>query len=189
MNRLTGLSRRRWLRLGAGALLLAGWPGALRAKEPATKPFHFLALNDLHFADAGCTPFFERLVKQLKATQEHPEFCLLQGDLSDTGKPEQLDAVRGLFKTLGIPVYAVIGNHDYRVDGSRQPYEQTFPGALNYTFEHQGWQFVGLDTSEGGKVQVRASQATLDFLDQTLPKLDRSRPPQTMVERWAYFFR
>lgn len=60
MLNLPGLSRRQWLRLSAGALLVAGWPGALGATEPDAGAFSFFALNDLHFTDAGCTPLFAR---------------------------------------------------------------------------------------------------------------------------------
>jgi 3',5'-cyclic AMP phosphodiesterase CpdA len=49
----------------------------------------------------------------MKAHAEQPEFCLVVGDLAENGKPTELGPVRDLLKTLGIPAYAVIGNHDY----------------------------------------------------------------------------
>ena len=46
----SAITRRKWLRLSAGALLSLGvWPGRLRgADAPANDDFTFIAVNDLH---------------------------------------------------------------------------------------------------------------------------------------------
>jgi 3',5'-cyclic AMP phosphodiesterase CpdA len=171
------ISRRELLRLGAGGLLAAGlWPGTLRAADKATEPFDFIAVNDLHYIDAGCGEWLAGVVKQMKA---HPNvaFCLVGGDLVEGGTPEQLAGVREVLKGLGLPYYAVVGNHDWRTQTDRKPYEEHFPDRINYHFGQGGWQFVCLDTSDGVRYAKTAVQpATLKWLDDTLPKLDRSRP-------------
>ena len=103
------------LRFGAGGLLAAGlWPGALRAEGAGGMgAFHFLVVNDLHYIDQRDGRWLERVIRQMKAHAEQPEFCLVVGDLAENGKPTELGPVRDLLKTLGIPAYAVIGNHDY----------------------------------------------------------------------------
>ncbi|MGB8464260.1 MAG: metallophosphoesterase, partial [Terrimicrobiaceae bacterium] len=59
----------------------------------------------------------------------------------------------------------------------RRPYEQIFGNQLNYAFEHGGWQFIGLDTTDGIEWQnTTISPTTLSWLDENLPKLDRRRP-------------
>lgn len=71
----------------------------------------------------------------------------------------------------------VIGNHDYESKTSRKAYEDVFPDRLNYHFQHQGWQIVAFDSTEGnlgGGTTVQP--ATLQWLDDTLPKLDRKLP-------------
>jgi 3',5'-cyclic AMP phosphodiesterase CpdA len=179
MNHSTTITRRQALALGAGGLLAAGlWPGALRAEgERGGDPFFFLAINDLHYLDKRCTNYLAGAFQQMKSQREKPEFLLVIGDLVDNGKPEQLGAVRDLIKDFGLPVYAVIGNHDYRVQDDRKSYEELFPGRLNYHFEHKGWQFLGLDSTDGVRYKdVAAPDATLRFLDGTLPKLDRKKP-------------
>jgi 3',5'-cyclic AMP phosphodiesterase CpdA len=174
----THLTRRQLLRRSAGSLLTAGlWPGALWAADgPATEEFHFLVVNDVHCLDRRCHPFLERVIKQMKAHKEPIDFCLLAGDLSEHGKAEQLEPVRDIFKGLGKPVHVVIGNHDYLTPDDRKPYEKAFPRSINYRFEHRGWQFLGLDSSEGQKAQAAVQPATLRWLDDTLPKLDRKKP-------------
>ena len=78
-----------------------------------------------------------------------PDFCLINGDLSDNGAPAQLTAVKQIFATLGIPIYATFGNHDHDTDTTHTAFDQIFPGSLNYHFEHAGWQFIGLDSTAG----------------------------------------
>ncbi len=81
------------------------------------------------------------------------------------------------FAGLGMTTYPVIGNHDYLAQDDRKTYEDLFPGRLNYLFEHCGWYFLGLDTSDGVRWEkTTIGPATLHFLDKTLPKLDKARP-------------
>lgn len=171
------MTRRDLLRMSAGSLLAAGlWPGALRAGEGRGGEFRFVVANDIHYANATCGRWLEQqVVARMK--DDKPEFCLLAGDLGNVGKREELAGVRDVFKTLGVPVYATIGNHDWTKWDDRSMYEALFPNQLNYHFEHSGWRIVGLDTTDGvhwAKVSVQAP--TLKWLDETLPKLDRKQP-------------
>ena len=87
------------------------------------------------------------------------------------------DRRAGGLERLGIPVHAVPGNHDHLTDTDRVAYEASFPNQANYRFEQCGWQFVGLDTSEGTHFKdTHISQVTLDWLDAELPRLDRAKP-------------
>ena len=52
-----------------------------------------------------------------------------------------------------------------------------FPLRLNYYFRHEGWQFIGLDTSEGLKYEkTSVPAATLGWLDEYLPRLAPRKP-------------
>jgi hypothetical protein len=143
----------------------------------AASDFTFVVLNDLHFHDEACATWFEEAIAALKASASAAELCLIAGDLADDGKGEQLAGVRDAFRELGIPTYSAIGNHDYRDAKNRRSYEDIFRGQINYTFDHSGWQFVGLDTTEGIKWRdTTISPTTLAWLDDNLPKLDRRKP-------------
>jgi hypothetical protein len=173
------LTRREWLRLSAGALLSLGlWPGRLRgADAPATDDFTFIAVNDLHALEEACRPWFDEVVRQMKASAPTAEFCLLGGDLAEDGTPAQLTLIKDAFTTLGIPCHAVVGNHDYQSATDRSAYERIFPEQINYSFTHRGWQIVGLDSSEGTNWKdTRISATTFAWLDQNLSKLDLRRP-------------
>lgn len=175
---LLPITRRNALRAGLFSWLAARWPRALFAQDdPAAEDFSFIAVNDLHYQEEACAPYFARILEAMRKSSPDAAFCLVSGDLADQGKPEQLAGVRAALQRFERPIYAVPGNHDHLTDTDRAAYEENFPGQTNYHFVHGGWQFVGLDTSEGTKWQnTRVAEATLAWLDEALPKLDRSRP-------------
>jgi len=166
------------LGLSASALLSLGlWPGALRAQgKRRAGNFNFVVINDIHYINEKCAAFLERVLQKVKAGPK-AEFCLLAGDLSHHGTEAELRAVKEIFGTLGIPLFALPGNHDYVTQTDRNPYETVFPGRLNYYFVHNGWQFVGFDSTEG----LRADKTTIhepavDFLVSTLKKISKTEP-------------
>jgi 3',5'-cyclic AMP phosphodiesterase CpdA len=173
------LTRRALLRTAADTLLATGlWPGVLAAADEGDgEEFHFAVVNDVHVTDKDCVPWVEKLAAQIKGRAEAPRFLLLAGDLSEDGKADQLHPILDLFKKVQLPVYVVPGNHDYVKANDRKPYEDLFPGRLNYALSEGGWQFLALDTTEGTKaVGVKIQPPTLDWLDKELPKLDKRKP-------------
>jgi len=163
--------------LSASALLAADlWPGRLFAAEVKTEPFDCFIINDLHVVDGDCGKWLERVVASMKAQKAKPEFCFIAGDLADDGVAAQYAIVNDVFKTLGIPIYTIPGNHDYTKAQKRDQYEAARPGSLNYVFDHKGWQVVALDSTDGTKAKCAILKPTLDYVDRTLPKLDRSKP-------------
>ena len=165
--------------LSAGALLATGaWPGRLRAQGNGKgENFTFLAVNDLHFKEDACAPWFEKVVAAMKLSAPDAQFCLIGGDLADEGKEFQLAGARAAFEKLGLPLYATPGNHDHLTDTDRTAYEKHFPGQSNQFFTHRGWQFVGLDSSEGTRYEkTKIQPATFDWLGTNLPKLSKAAP-------------
>jgi Calcineurin-like phosphoesterase len=172
-----GISRREALQLGS-LLALGLWPGALRAENAGNAgDFTFIVVNDLHYQSERCGVWFEQVVRQMRATEPKADFCLIVGDYCEHGIRSEIVAAREAFEGLGVPAFGVIGNHDYTEPADRSVYDEQFPGRLNYHFEHAGWQFIGLDTTEGRHYKDTLVQAdTLGWLDGYLPKLDRQRP-------------
>lgn len=171
-------SRRELLRASAGGLLAAGlWPGHAAADDTdAGDGFHFVVVNDLHYLDKRCGPFHERVVQKIKGHEQRVEFCLLVGDLAEDGTADQLDPVRSIYRQLDLPFHAVPGNHDWIAEKDRSAYDDLFPKETNYVFEHAGWQFVALDSTDGRKASVAVREGPLKWLDETVPKLDRKKP-------------
>ena len=164
-------------RISAGTLLALGcWPGALRAADsPTAQSFRFLVINDTHCLSDECGVYLTGVVRQMKT--EAAELCLHAGDLVETGERKWLDLVKTVFGELGQPLYPVIGNHDYLTQTDCGPFLQACPDRLNYSFEHRGWQFVALDTTQGRSYDKTSIQpATLRWVDDHLPKLDKLKP-------------
>jgi 3',5'-cyclic AMP phosphodiesterase CpdA len=163
------------LRVTSGGLLALslGARAFSAAAEPAS--FRFIVINDIHSRDERCVPWFRKVAASMRG--HDAAFCLINGDLADAGLPEQLAPVKEIFGGLGIPLYATLGNHDYATDTDHTPYDQFFPGSVNYHFQHAGWQFIGLDSTQQRQVVfTKVQPATLAWLDATLPTLDRSKP-------------
>ncbi len=171
----SGLTRREML----GALLAAGlWPGRLRARDNGLGgSFTFVALNDMHYFSPRCPDWFAKVSASIRSLRPRPEFCLAIGDLGDTGAQSELGGMRDVLRSLPMDYYAVMGNHDHGLDGSRTVWERLFPHRLNYHFRHRGWQFIGLDSTEGAKYTKSSIQPdTLRWVDDTLPRLNRAQP-------------
>jgi 3',5'-cyclic AMP phosphodiesterase CpdA len=179
MNQRTTFSRRDWLRMSAGAALSLGmWPGCARfAGNGSGGAFRFVVVNDAHFQSPKCPAWFERVSASIRSHDPKPEFCLMVGDLAEHGTESELGAMRDVLRSLRMPFHVVIGNHDYVSDTDRSAWDGLFPRGLNHHFEHRGWRFIGLDSSEGTKWEnARVQPQTLSWLDGTLPKLDRAAP-------------
>jgi len=166
------LGRREMLRLSAGGLLAVGLGTASAAPSPG---FKFIVVNDIHGRDERCWSWFKILAASMRT--HHPEFVVINGDLTEYGQVEQFTAVKEIFGSLGVPLYATLGNHDYLTPTSHAPFDQVFPNSLNYHFEHHGWQFIGLDSTDGqGVVFTHIQPATFAWMDATLPTLDHKKP-------------
>lgn len=173
------MTRRRAVQTIAAATLLslARWPGALRAAtQPAPgEAFTFVVVNDTHYKSPECGMWLKQVVAAMQ--REKPAFCLHVGDIVDDGRRDHLATVRGIMAEIGVPVYVQIGNHDYDSETGRSAYEELFPDRLNYGFEHQGWQFLGVDSTEGRKWEgTMIAEASLQWVDRQLARLDRNRP-------------
>ena len=178
MHEPSSMTRREALRkLNAGMLLALGlWPGSLRAAGRAPGgSFRFLVVNDTHCQSPECGIYLEGLVRQMM--KENAAFCLHAGDIADKGDAKHLGMVCDIFHHHRLPLFPVIGNHDWLTPSNRRPYLDLFPLRLNYYFRHQGWQFIGLDSTAGQRYdQTRISEATLFALDDYLPRLHKSKP-------------
>jgi len=69
-------------------------------------------LGDLHVKE-GTTPAFRELFGEIS---QKAGVLVLCGDLTDTGKPREAEALAEDLRACAIPVVGVLGNHDYESD-------------------------------------------------------------------------
>jgi len=171
-------TRRALLRATAGvtmAALTTRWAAAAEAGKDAGT-FKFIVLNDIHYVDAKCGQWLAKAITGMNA--HGAELCLIVGDLTEDGTRQQNAGVRDVLGGLKMPYYCVVGNHDHEAgNNGRKAFEAAFPHSENYLVEHRGYQFLGLDSTQGraGKDTVVA-KATLDWNAAALKTLDRKRP-------------
>lgn len=173
------LTRRQMLRLSASAAIGWGlWPGALKAAgRRDSGKFSFVVINDIHYRNEPPALWLDRVIARIKGHAEPLDFCFIVGDLAENGTADELATVRDVFKKLAMPVFTVVGNHDYLTPTDRSAYEQLFPRQMQYHFEHNGWQFVAFDSTQGQRAYwSRVQKPALRWLDDTLPQLDKNMP-------------
>ena len=117
------------------------------------------AVGDVHLGEDAQG----RLRPALEHVSERADVLLLAGDLTRHGTPAEARIVAHEFHDLGLPVYAVLGNHDYHSDAVDEVTEILFGES-------------GIRVLEGnGAVCVRIRQN-----DSTARRASGSRTPQPM---------
>jgi len=74
------------------------------------------AAGDLHAAKGHGS----ELADSLAGAANDADFLLLAGDLTAHGDPAEAEILAGVCAELGIPVFAVLGNHDWHLDQQRE---------------------------------------------------------------------
>jgi len=67
------------------------------------------ATADLHFAPQSATV----LRDQLDKVRDEADLLIVAGDLTNYGRPTEMEPLLNTFVRLRIPIVAVLGNHDY----------------------------------------------------------------------------
>src|SRR5213595_666447 len=67
------------------------------------------ATADLHFSPQRLSPLHD----QLNRVREEADVLVVAGDLTNFGRPEEMEPLLNVLVRLRIPTIAVLGNHDY----------------------------------------------------------------------------
>ena len=73
------------------------------------RPIRFAAAGDIHADDTNR----DDLARAFRAIDGTVDLVLLAGDLTTYGEPEQAALLAEICRPLQVPVYAVLGNHDW----------------------------------------------------------------------------
>src|ERR1041385_7490470 len=67
------------------------------------------AIADLHFSPQS----YDRIRDAMQRVRDEADVLVLAGDLTNFGKPEEMESLLNALVRLRIPIVAVLGNHDY----------------------------------------------------------------------------
>lgn len=98
----------------------------------------FIALADVH---AWYDELYDatQKINQLKKIS----FVVVCGDITDAGLIKEFEWYNRVMENLEVPYITIIGNHDYRSNGS-VVYKKMF-GPTNFTFNIGNYHFIGFD--------------------------------------------
>lgn len=158
-DRSLGITRRTFLHksllAGAGSIAAYGWFPLINTLDfalGAQATFRFAWISDNHlYPKEVNTRFVDktvRAVKDVQAMSPAPDFLIHGGDLAQLGSPVELDLGAGILKELKIQRHHIPGEHDWYLDMGHK-WTSMF-GQPNWTFDHKGVRFVGLDTVSRG---------------------------------------
>ncbi|MCP4640833.1 MAG: hypothetical protein GY851_10385 [bacterium] len=170
------LSRRQFIGL-VGAF---GVGGCARSKklvgwgEP--KRLTFATINDVHVLDARSTSIVHRAVKSINSNPTIA-FTVVLGDIATAGKLQELNLARQAFDRFEQPWFAVPGNHDVYPKAANiyANYKKAFE-KTNWTYDEEGWVFMGIDSCEGTSSNVTVFEGQMDWIGSQLRHINRKRP-------------
>jgi Icc-related predicted phosphoesterase len=108
------------------------------------------ATADLHFTPAR----FTALHDQLNRVRDEADVFVVAGDLTNYGKPEEMEHLLNVLVRLRLPVIVVLGNHDYeserQVDLMRMLTQEGIKVLDGSAYERDGVGFAGTKGFVGG---------------------------------------
>jgi len=118
----------------------------------AQEGFKFAWISDTHlYPKEVNTRFVDKCVratKEVMAMNPAADFLVFGGDLAQLGDPVELDLGNQILKEVKIKKVFIPGEHDWYLDMG-QKWTKLF-GPTNWTFDHKGIRFIGLDTVSRG---------------------------------------
>lgn len=70
------------------------------------------ATADLHFSPQS----YDRIRDQMNRVRDEADLLILAGDLTNYGRPQEMESLLNALVRIRVPVVAVLGNHDYESD-------------------------------------------------------------------------
>ena len=128
----------------------AWWPllNTIDVAHAAEAPFKFAWISDTHLYPRSLnTRFVDKTVRAVHdvQTMDPPaDFLIFGGDLAQLGAVEELELGVELLKEVTIPKHYIPGEHDWYLDMGKK-WMELF-GKRNWSFDHKGVRFIGLDT-------------------------------------------
>jgi predicted MPP superfamily phosphohydrolase len=128
------------------------WVKTVRMKRPLGLGKRIVQVSDMHVERLRIGP--KRLRKLIVA--EQPDYIFLTGDYTENSKYiARVSRYLEEFKKVGVPIYAILGNHDYRLMEHFYELAEAFeqfeiPLLRNESVQLDGFTLVGIDDEDAG---------------------------------------
>jgi uncharacterized protein len=149
------------------------------------KPLKIAVVSDIHWGLFVRDHQIKRVVNKL--SELDADIVLIAGDFTYEPKRNLAQGFSG-FKSLKMPVLAVLGNHDVEKPGPKLQDELRIALRSNgvrviegQSLEIQNWRFVGLDDLWGGQPQKQIEHIFSAKFNQPRPTLVLAHQPDTMT--------
>ena len=136
---------------GAAGAAVTGWfpmMNTMTLAYGAEAPFSFAWISDTHLYPKTVNTRFvdkvQRAAREVQAMQPPADFLIFGGDIAQLGREAELELGNQILQEVTIKKYFIPGEHDWYFDmGERW---RKLYGDPNWTFDHKGVRFIGLDT-------------------------------------------
>ncbi len=185
------------MELGPGRWLLAllcscgiAWgqvpPGPAAGKAAPVTSFSFVHASDTHAPDSRSTATIATIrhdapieLTPFRTTAPAPEFAITTGDVTEFGGSAAgraaFESNAAAWKSIGLPVWYTMGNHDATWDCLRSRLREVQGGA-NLAFEKHGVKFLLLDSSTPQDPRPSFSAEVITFVRDELAKTPLATP-------------
>jgi 3',5'-cyclic-AMP phosphodiesterase len=139
-----------------------------------SSPALLVQLSDLHLDPGrerpGPAERLQHAVRRVAALRPQPRALLLSGDLADAPSAGAYQQAHELLAPLGLPLYAIPGNHDDRdlLRARFGPRPARAGEPVNFAVDCGALRLLGCDSTSPGSDGGRLGQAQLGWLDETL---------------------
>lgn len=108
------------------------------------------ATADLHFSPQN----YDRIREQMNRVREDADLLVIAGDLTNYGRPQEMESLLNALVRLRVPIVAVLGNHDYESGQHEQLMQMMTAEGIKVLdgtgYEREGVGFAGTKGFLGG---------------------------------------
>lgn len=135
------------------------------------QPFKFGWITDLHIGTKNADSDLQAVVEDINLKKE-VSFVIATGDISESGKAEDLKNAKQILDNLTVPYYIIPGNHDTKwSESGGQVFSNLWEGD-KFTFEYESTVLIGMNSGiswRGGGGHFTPED--LQWLDSLLNKI------------------
>ncbi len=136
---------------GAAGATITGWfpmINTLTMAYGAEAPFSFAWISDTHLYPQTVNSRFvdkcTRAAREVQAMDPPADFLVFGGDIAQLGRGAELSLGNDILNEVKIKKYFIPGEHDWYFDMDEK--WRSLYGSPNWTFDHKGVRFIGVDT-------------------------------------------